>query len=265
MERRRFLALSGSGIATLSGCLDRESATKGADGTGSDGGTKTTAEGPTATVANFDFPEGTGEGGVSDVERLSEQVLDNVETTSFSLDYAAETTDDDSYEVNETARYDPESAEGLTRVQGASGEQSVNYAIYQSGSMVYMAEQVDGNPEYSTYDLSTSENRFKRRTALDSAREDVEFIDSFTYAVDGVTVRDGSATAVLTITGSVEGGDAWLSDPNGTVYLNEAAWPVEFHWNGTSSTGSLEGNGEFSDIGSTTIEKPDWVADAKGS
>jgi len=222
-------------------------------------------EDATVDTDSFDYPTGISAEGVSDVEGLSDQVIDNVATTSFTLDYGLETTGGDGYEVSETALYDPESEEGLTRVQASTDERSVNYATYQSGSMVYMAEQIGGNPEYSTYDLSTDENRFSRRTALHSAKEDVEFIDTFTYAVDGVEARDGRAIAALTITGAIEGDDAWLSDPEGELYLSEAAWPVEFRWAGTNSQGTFDANGEFSDIGSTTIERPDWVQDAKDS
>jgi len=257
------LALSGLGITSLSGCTGSESLPAESDDTDSEGGTKTEVEDTTVNVGSFDYPEGVSEGGVSDAERLHEQVVDNVDTTSFTFDYGIETTNDDSYEVSSTALYDPESAEGLIRVQGATDERSVNYAIYHSGSMVYLAEQIDGNHEYSTYDRSTDENRFSRRTARDSAIEGVDFIETFTYAVDGVEAREGRAVAVLPITGAIEGEDAWLSDPDGALYLNEAAWPVEFRWEGTNGQGTLEANGGFSDVGSTTVEKPEWVQDAK--
>ncbi|NHN60737.1 MULTISPECIES: hypothetical protein [Halorussus] len=219
----------------------------------------------TTTRVNFDYPDGLSEEGVTDVERLNDQVIDGIESTSFALDYEIESTDDSTYKVSETARYDPESEEGLTRVQASSGERSVNYATYQSGSKVYMAEGLGGQVEYSAYDLSTGENRFDRRTAVDTAREDLDFVDSLTYAVDSVEVRDGRAVAALTITGTSEGDDSWVSDPSGRMYVSEAAWPVEFRYEGTSSEGSFEANGEFSDIGSAEVDKPDWVQKAKGS
>lgn len=56
-----------------------------------------------------------------------------------------------------------------------------------------------------------------------------------------------------------------MSAPSGELYVSEAAWPVEFRFKGTSSEGPFEANGEFSDIGSAEVDKPDWVQKAKDS
>ncbi|WP_137286684.1 hypothetical protein [Halorussus salinisoli] len=249
----------------MSGCTESGNPTTGTDGTETEGGTEAAVNDATTRKGDFDYPEGLSEESVSDVERLNEQVLDSVESTSFTFDYEIEPAGENSYEASETARYDPESEEGLTRVKASTDEKSVNYATYQSGSKVYMVEGLGRRVEYSTYDLSSPENRFDRRTALDTAREDLDSIDSLTYAVDGVEVRAGRTVAVLTITGAIEADDSWVSDPSGELYVSEAAWPVEFHFEWTSSEGSFEADGEFSDIGNTTVEKPDWVQKAKDS
>lgn len=252
-----------SGVLPLSGCAGDESPASGGDGTESDRRTEAAVRDSTTTRVDFDYPDGVSEEGVTDIERLNDQMTDGIESTGFAFEYEVESTDDSTYQVNETARYDPESEEGLTRVQASSGEQSVNYATYRSGSKVYMAEGLDGQVEYSAYDLSTEENRFDRRTAVDTAREDLDFVDSLTYAVDGVEVRAGRAVATLTITGTIEGDDSWVSAPSGELYVSEAAWPVEFRFEGTSSEESFEANGEFSDIGSAEVDTPDWVRKAK--
>lgn len=93
----------------------------------------------------------------------------------------------------------------------------------------------------------------------------MDFIDSVTYAVDGVEVRSGTAVTALTITGAIEGDDAWVSAPSGELYITETAVPVEFHFEGNSDDGSFEADGEFSNLGNTVVEKPDWVQKAKDS
>lgn len=190
------MALVGSsGTISLSGCTEDGSPTSGIDGTESDRETEAAVKDSTTTKVNFDYPNRMSGKGVTDIERLNEQVIGGIESTSFTLDYEVETTDESTYQVSETARYDPEPEEGLTRVQATSGERSVNYATYQSGSKVYVAEGLGGQVGYSTYDLSTGENRFDRRTAVDTEREDVDFVDTLTYAVNGVEVRSGRTVA----------------------------------------------------------------------
>lgn len=259
MNRRSFItAIGASSVTPLSGCTSGGPGTA-ATTTGS-GGNASTPE-----ISEYDYPAGVSGAGVEDVERLNEQMNDTAENTSFAFDCQTKMTGDTNYEVTETVRYDSESEQGLTRVEGTADGTAVGHVIYESGSMVYMKENKDGQVEYSTYDLSTAENRFSRRTALDTVRENLDFVDSLTYEVDGVEVRGGRAVAVLTITGITDDSTSQISDPSGELYVSEDALAVEFHYEATVRESTLERDGTFSDVGDTTVEKPDWVQKAKDS
>lgn len=266
MNRRSFVISAGTvGVALLSGCTGSENGTSAADDTESDGGTEAAVKDATTTEDDFEYPDGLSEEGVSDVQRLSEQVKDNVENTDFTFEAAQKLSGERNYEMNETVYYDPESEVGLARVEATVDGTPIEVVTYNSGTKVYTREERGEGVEYGSYDLSTAENRFSGRTARDTVREDTEFVDTFAYEGDGRDVRAGRTVAVFSIEGVVNEDDPWLSDPSGELLVSEGAWPVEFQFEGTTDGNSLRSNGEFSDTGNTTVEKPDWIQQAKSS
>ncbi|MFC4448461.1 DUF7537 family lipoprotein [Halorussus aquaticus] len=263
MNRRSFVISAGaSGVAALSGCTGRENRTSGAEG---DGGTETAAEDATTTgTVDFEYPDGLSEEGVSDFERLNEQVKNNFETTDFTFEATRKSTGERNYEIDETVYYDLESEVGLVRAEATVDGTPIDVITYNSASKVYTREKRGDGVQYDSFDLSTDENRFSGRTARDTVREDLDFVDTFTYDGDGTDVRDGRAVAVFSIEGVVNE-DPWMNDPSGELLVSEDAWPLAFQFEGTADGNSLRASGEFSDIGDTTVEKPDWIQQAKSS
>ncbi|MBX0304515.1 DUF7537 family lipoprotein [Haloarcula salinisoli] len=182
--------------------------------------------------------------------------------------------------TNTTTQVDLEAEEGL-RVSnysstGQQSSQTFSSTVYTDGNTSYQQRITSEGTNYSTQEGAST--GFGGITPVNTSNfsQNLTFVtDGLVWETNGTTTLDGDTVTEYTLAG-VEDEDAFiqrlrlrgtLTDISGTLYVDDddvvrqtsLAYTVE------SQSGSLSAQSRLtlSDIGSTTVEEPEWTSEAE--
>lgn len=237
---------------------------------GCGGGDPTPTETPTATVHPFaDGPPGIDETGVTDVDALMAAHNASLDGQSVTVDLGFHLTVNGSgEEVSLHAKVVPDSDRGWIRFE--SGDDHGTY--YTEGTTTYYREVVDANARYGTIADTlaipeTGTPRFGTDDRIRTALESADWEPVGTVERDGRTLYELEATDVE-VPGvnasdgtTVEASGRLLVDRDGVIHHLEVDTTVE----DAEETVQYGLRVSLSDIGSTSVDRPDWYDNAAGS
>lgn len=239
-------------------------------GPGTDADVSTADGNGTATEGPFgdaSLPPGVDESGVSDVDALMAAHSSTMNGTSATVDIGFHLTVNESgRNVSLLAKETPGGDRGWLRADLANGVGT----YYTADGTTYYREVVDGRASYGTTDGVSAipeRPRFGADERIRTAIESAEWTPVGTVGRDGQTVLEFRAISVdppnvnATENATVSSSGRLLVDSDGVVHHVEVETTVE-------QDGETVRYGitvSLSDVGSTTIERPDWVDNAEGS
>lgn len=276
MRKRVFATLAVTALVALAGCAGGP---LGGEGTATDAGTDTgdnrAIESETATVSSFAYPAGATPSGIENVSTLldeHESVLSGSSvtlsgTTGFS---AGGSSDSATAGIDYTIEHEAGSNETLTRVVGGdSGDTFTAYLTDETAA--YRVEGSDG-VEYGSAQASvdapyaeTAPGNFTGRTLLRT------ILGSGEYNATAVVSRNGTELVRYDLESVTETPEGQLNigrntEVNGTAFVDSDGIVHEAYL--TASSGSDQGlsfgyeaSAVFSDVGSTTVDEPEWTGE----
>ena len=207
-------------------------------------------------VQEFDYPTGASQSGFDNVETLVATHQQNLQNESFTINVANSVNGEQT--ANLTYRYDPEKAlsvrtENLNNSRNQIVEDYLDRQIViaqglDTNNVTYNRQFLQQSLPYTARFELTSFIRAANYTAVDVVQENGE--DVVVYEIDGLTTQ--TQQQVDSLTGEVrlsESGQFTLVDLNVTTQSN-----------GQELTENQRI--EFSDVGSTSVEEPDWFGTA---
>lgn len=249
--RRQLLRSCGSlGVIGLAGCVS-DIGTEANPSDNSDSNDETGSE-----REDIDFPPGVSESGIDDAAALVDAHRSAVMETSFTYESAwriqeTDETTGESTTINTNSveiRAEP-NAERLAKTEydGSVGE-DIDEGLYKDGDR---SATTDGRPVVESVEEVLE-------TSLETGMVDEvdgEYVG--TKTLDDVTVHEISVTEIeLELT-------ADPNDEEGTMSIDEDGRIHRFEIAQTGDTQSVEHEFEFSEFGTTTVEKPEWVDELK--
>jgi hypothetical protein len=266
-HRRVILVVAVAALAVLAGC------------TGGNGpGTATPANNSTATPADGQSIEPVAELDASYLNNNTEAAVEDggsyTSETAYYL-YLNTTRGESESWANSTQRVDFESGQGAREAaQTFLGDQptTTTQSVYTANGTTY---QRLNNSLGVSYDLQTGDGGTVRPVNLTSFQGNYTFLtSSFAYEANGTETVDGTTTVRYSSTNLtddsyfVSSEDATVSDASSTLYVDDGVVRrASISYNVTATTGSSATDLTISltDIGSTTVQEPDWVDDARDS
>ncbi|WP_424019101.1 DUF7537 family lipoprotein [Halorientalis pallida] len=278
MRKRVLVTLALTLVVALAGCTGGLS---GGEGTTTDAGTDSTdaneeaLDSTTATVTNFAYPAGATPSGIENVTTLLDEHEAALSGSSVTLSgtkgfSAGGSQSSASAGIEYTIEHEASSNETLTRiVGGGSGNTFTSYLT--DGTAAY---RVDGSTgvEYGAVSTAvdapfadTAPDSFTGRTLLRT------ILGSGEYNATDVVSRNGTELVRYDLETVVSTPDAKLNigsdtQVEGTVFVDSEGIIHEASFSATSGTDEgfsfgYEASAVFSDIGSTTVEEPDWLGE----
>lgn len=270
MSRRALLAVVLATTMVLAGCQFGGSGTPTVGPTDAATPSQTPASTPTPTATSEPFggaspPPGVDDGGVTDPDALMDAHaagLDGVSTTVEIRFYLSVNGSNQSRVLR--AKVLPGEDRGWMRAEFDGGVGT----YYTADGTTYYREVVDGQATYGTTDQVSAVPERERFGADERARTAIESADwapAGTVERNGRTLFEFRATAVEPPNVDTENGTTVTSrgrllvDGDGVVHHVSVETTVETD-GGTVRYGSTV---SLSDVGATTVERPDWVDDAE--
>ncbi|MFB6113594.1 MAG: hypothetical protein ABEJ58_05775 [Halodesulfurarchaeum sp.] len=240
MNRRAYLALAGTTVtALLAGCQGdtRESPGDGSptttDKADSDTTTKATPR-PTTTPVQFEFPPGFSKDGVVDAREVTEAHWRSLAGRTYTVSFREQLEIPEReyvghFDLGETRGYVVDSKSGLE--------------LYYDGTALYRNEpDSEGPPSVRTLP-HTEERRFFLGTIEHAI---FPFLGQYRYADPEIRTVDGTPIATYPISGEY----------TGRLSIEEQGRVSSIH---VEKYAILQYDYRVSDVGSTTVERPDWV------
>jgi hypothetical protein len=179
-----------------------------------------------------------------------------------------------------TTKVDFENERGIrTATQSISGptlEQSSERAVYTDGDTSYRRQNSSQGVTYDTQEGEPSGFGDIRPVNVTGFNQNFTFLtDAFEFEPNGTATIDGTETrrydsTNLTDNSAFAGsGDATVQSASSTVYLgpDNAVRQITLEYalesDGQTSETSVTLN--ITDLGSTTVEEPDWISEARGT
>lgn len=267
-HRKAILVVAVAALAILAGC------------TGGNGpGTATPANNSTATPADGQSIEPVAELNASYLNNNTEAAVEDggsyTSETAYYL-YVNTTRGESESWTNSTQRVDFESDQGAREAtQAFLGDQptTTTQNVYTANGTTY--QRLNSSLGMS-YDVQTGDGGTVRPVNLTSFQQNYTFLtSSFAYEANGTETVDGTTTVRYSSTNLtddsyfVSSEDATVSDASSTLYVDDdgVVRRASISYNVTATTGSSATDLTISltDIGSTTVEEPDWIDDARDS
>lgn len=276
MRKRVLATLAMTVLVALAGCTGGLS---GGDVTPDDTqpGSEDEALGSTtATVTSFAYPAGATPAGIENVSTLLDEHEAALSGSSVTLSgtkvfSAGGSESSASAGIDYTIAHEAASNETLTRVVGG-GSNDTFTSYLTDGTAAFRVDGSDG-VEYGAISAAvdapyadTAPDSFTGRALLRT------ILGSGAYNATEVVTRDGTELVRYELETVVSTPDAKLNigrdvEAKGTVFVDSAGIVHEASFSATSGSEQgfsfgYEASATFSDIGSTTVEEPEWLGEA---
>ena len=263
MVKRSTLAVSLVVVLVLlSGC---SAVLDGGSGDGTGAGTETPN-----SAEEFDYADGFGPNGITDSQQALESYQSAVEARgSYASTHGFDArANDGNTSVDIENRVDFENQQGYQRADVDSPTYSGLFESYYENDTRYRRSEVGGQSNVSVdeQDFTTAE-----LTSTDPIRPLLSNVSSYEVSIEQ---RDGTTVAVYERSGA-EGIDSFYNlnestnisafsatfavDSEGIVH--SASYDITYTTEGEERTVTMEF--ELSDLGETSVERPDWVDEAR--
>jgi hypothetical protein len=275
MRKRVVATLAVTLLVALAGCTGGLS---GGEGTTTDAGTdsgEAALDSNTATVTSFAYPAGATPSGIENVTTLLDAHGAALSGSSVTLSgtkgfSAGGSQNSASAGIEYTIEHEADSNETLTRIVGGdSGDTFTSYltdgtAAYRvngSAGVEYGAASTAVDAPYADTAPDSFTGRALLRTILGSGE----------YNATDVVDRNGTELVRYDLETVVSTPDAKLNigsdtEVEGTVFVDSDGVIHEATFSATSGSDEgfsfgYEASATFSEIGSTTVEEPDWLGE----
>lgn len=269
MRRRASIAVALAAMLLLAGCS--LGGLGGSPATDDESPTATGTPTPSATPA-FSAPAGYDEGGVTNISAAIDAHRNTLLASSgFSVSYDAVVN---SSEQTTTVRYDQRvetgTEEALRETNVSSGDVAGSVARYYANDTVYVQSRQPGATEtsYNNRSKSYSPSSFAGTQLVRPALTDVSYGSS-------EVVTDGGSRAVVYSDATLDAADSLLGKNvdienvtafSATLTVGENGIVRKLTYTATVQSGGDERTVEVTvrtyDVGSTTVDRPDWVSQA---
>lgn len=265
VTRRVLVALAVAWMVVVAGCGGAGTATEhGTDEVASATGTPTATSTPTPTpsLSAVDPPSGLTRDGVTDVEALflahKTSLSDTAATVSIAFRLSVNGSGRD---VSLLGEYTPDTDRGWMQVTFPDGVGT----YYTEGDTTYERVERDGQTTYGTTDQVSAVPQEPRFGADIRIREAIE---AGSWEATGVVVNDGTTllryeATEVTLPDSVTADTGNTVETRGELLVSEDGMihHVSIYTKVESSDGTVvyEIDVSLSDLGSTTVEEPDWI------
>lgn len=285
MDRRVHLVVLLAAVVALAGCAgtlgtgSTDAGTEAGTVTGTDAGTATTAAGGSdvalrtsdEAIQSFSYPEGAAPEGITDLDTLLEEHSSALSGDSFTMNGSlvfsiSSGGESDTTPVTYTIQYDAADVETLT---GVGGLTAGTLDSYSDGSTKYYRIQGEGDTEYGTADPDeiVADGVPEERTGEGLLRTLLQRGD---FTATGVVTRDGTELVQYNLT-SVETDvqfdvgertyDGYLLvDAEGIIHEADVSMMAQ---GSNGFTFTYDSHVEFTNIGNTSVEEPDWTSNAE--
>lgn len=213
-----------------------------------------------------DLPDGVTKDGVQDPQAAAAAHEASLSDVSYTLELRGETDveNGDSFTLDQTVRSDGQGTILISAERTGPGAFSIE--IWTNGSAGYRKIDRGDDPIYETTDSGAVSDRAAATTTIQ------QLLDAGNFQPTDVRTEDGEQLVVLTTNSPADDaadalGVESVSSFSGNVTVDSDgqvhSMDVEF-----TATDARSGqftqrlSGEVTDVGSTTVERPEWVSEA---
>lgn len=207
-------------------------------------------------VQEFNYPTGASQSGFEDVETLVATHQQNLQNESFTITVANSVNGEQT--ANLSYRYDPQQALSV-RTENLNNSRNQIVEDYLNQQIV-IAQGLDTNNV-------TYNRQFLQQSLPYTARFEItSFIQAANYTAVDVVQENGEDVVVYEIDGLTQQAQQQVDSVSGEVRLSESGQFTLVDLNVTTQSNGEEITEnqriEFSDVGSTSVEEPDWFGTA---
>jgi len=213
-----------------------------------------------------DLPDGVTKDGVQDPQAAAEDHEASLSGVSYTLDLRGETEleDGQTFTLDQTVRSDGEGTILISAERSGSGAFTID--IWTNGTVGYRKVVRGGDPVYET----TTPGQIQDRSTATSTVQ--QLLEAGEFRPIDVRNEDGEQLVVLSATSptrnaadalGVESVSAFSG--NVTVDSDGQVHSIDVEFTATDARSgefTQRLTGEVTDLGSTTVERPDWVSEA---